>query len=121
MVQKQDTRYSQDVVISQSFAATKGSRTEYPFQVTMPRYMPARMNGGIVYSLKAVANVKGRPDVTHEVNPSILPAPPQVIMTAPVNPLVTVQCPYHGGMITLAPGMSKCPSCGAPLMMPGKD
>ncbi len=117
-VQKKDTRYSQDVIVSQPFAATKGSRTEYPFEVTMPRYMASRMDGGIIYSLKAVANVKGRPDVTREVNPSVLPPPPTVIMTAPVNPVITVKCPYHGGMVTLAPGMANCPSCGAPLTMP---
>jgi len=114
-VEKKDTRYSQDVIVSQPFSATKGSRTEYPFEVTMPRYMPARANGAIIYSLKAVADVKGRPDVTKEINPSILPAPPQVIVNAPANPVITVRCAFHGGMITLAPGMTACPSCGAPL------
>ncbi len=117
-VEKKDTRYSQNVVVSQPFNATKGSRTEYPFEVTMPRYMPARGNGAIVYSLKAVANVKGRPDVTKEVNPSVLPAPPQVIVNAPANPIITVRCMFHGGMITLGPGMTTCPSCGAPLGEP---
>lgn len=118
-VEKKDTRYSQNVVISQAFAASKGSRAEYPFEVTMPRYAPSRSNGGILYSLKAVANVKGRPDVTKEVTPSILPAPAQVTMVAPANPIITMKCPYHGGLITLAPGMSSCPSCGAPLVTPG--
>ncbi len=117
-VEKKDTRYSQNVIVSQPFAATKGSRAEYPFEVTMPRYVPARGNGAIIYSLKAVANVKGRPDVVKEVSPSVLPAPPQVIVNAPANPVITVKCTYHGGMITLAPGMSNCPSCGAPLTMP---
>ena len=117
-VERRDTRYSQDVIISQSFPATKGSSTEYPFEITMPRYAPARNNGAIIYSLKAVANVKGRPDVTKEVSPSILPAPPQMVVTAPVNPVITIKCAYHGGMVTLAPGMSTCPSCGAPLIMP---
>jgi hypothetical protein len=118
-VDKKDTRYSQDVTISQPFAAAKGSRTEYPFEVTMPRYLSARNNGAIIYSLKAVANVKGRPDVTKEVNPSILPAPPQVVGSAPVNPVITIMCDWHKGMVTLKPGMSTCPSCGAPLTMPG--
>ncbi len=117
-VQKRDTRYSQNVIISQPFAASKGGRAEYPFEVTMPRYMAAHANGAIVYSLKAVANVKGRPDVTKEVNPSVLPAPPQVVVTTPVEPVITVKCTYHGGMVTLKPGMSACPSCGAPLAMP---
>jgi len=118
-VEKMDTRYSQNVVISQAFDALKGNGSEYPFEVTMPRYMPSRGNGAIIYSLKAVANVKGRPDVTREVSPSILPAPPQVVGNAPASPIITIKCAYHGGMITLAPGMSNCPSCGAPLVMPG--
>ena len=117
-VNKKDTRYSLNVIISQPFAAAKGSRAEYPFEVTMPRYMAARNNGAIIYSLKAVANVKGRPDVTKEVNPSVLPSPPQMIVSAPANPIVTVWCTYHKGMITLTPGMSSCPNCHAPLTMP---
>ncbi len=117
-VEKKDTRYSQNVIISQAFSAQKGNGTEYPFEVTMPRYVASRFNGAIIYSLKAVANVKGRPDVTREVSPSILPAPPQMIVNTPVNPIITVKCTYHGGMITLAPGMTNCPSCGAPLSMP---
>ena len=120
-VEKKDTRYSQNVIISQPFAASKGSSVEYPFEVTMPRYAPSRMNGAIIYSLKAVANVKGRPDVTKEINPSILPAPPQAVMTAAplTEPIITIKCSFHGGMVTLKPGMSACPSCGAPLSMPG--
>ena len=118
-VEKRDTRYSQNVIISQPFDSAKGGRVEYPFEVTMPRYVPSRNNGSIIYSLKAVANVKGRPDVTREVAPSVLPAPPQVVAAAPVNPMITIKCTYHGGMVTLKPGMSACPSCGAPLVMPG--
>ncbi len=118
-VEKKDVRYSQNVIVSQPFEAQRAGNVEYPFEVTMPRYAPSRFNGAIIYSLKAVANVKGRPDVTREVNPSILPAPPQVVVSAPVSPIITVKCTYHGGMITLAPGMTNCPSCGAPLSMPG--
>jgi hypothetical protein len=120
-VERKDTRYSQNVVISQPFTASKGGAVEYPFEVTMPRYAPSRMNGQIVYSLKAVAEVKGRPDVVKEVNPNVLPAPPQAVMGAappPTNPIITIKCTFHGGIVTLAPGMSNCPSCGAPLSMP---
>ena len=117
-VEKKDTRYSQNVVISRAFEAQQGSGSEYPFEVTMPRYMPSRGNGAIIYSLKAVANVKGRPDVTREESPSILPAPAQVVVSAPASPIITIKCAYHGGMVTLAPGMTSCPSCGAPLAMP---
>ncbi|MGD0477982.1 MAG: hypothetical protein ABSB29_07445 [Nitrososphaerales archaeon] len=117
---KTDTRYSQDVTISQPFTAAKGDRMEYPFEVTMPRYMPARNNGAIIYSLKAVASVKGRPDVTKEVNPMIIPAPPELVVARTLNPVVTVKCGYCGNSVTLTSGMAKCPSCGAGLTMPGK-
>ena len=117
-VEKKDTRYSQNVIISQAFDAQKGNGSEYPFEVTMPRYVPSRGNGAVIYSLKAVANVKGRPDVIREVNPSILPAPPQAVVSAPANPIIMVKCAYHGGIITLAPGMTNCLTCGAPLTMP---
>jgi len=119
-VEKRDTRYSQNVIISQPFEAQKENSIEYPFEVTMPRYVASRNNGEIIYSLKAVADVKGRPDVTREISPSILPAPPQVVSGAPSNPVITIMCTLHGGMITLAPGMTSCPSCGAPLTMPTK-
>ncbi|MDG7008560.1 MAG: hypothetical protein JRN06_10015 [Nitrososphaerota archaeon] len=43
--EKKDTRYSQNVIISQAFDAQKGNGLEYPFEVTMPRYLPSRGNG----------------------------------------------------------------------------
>ena len=59
------TLHSQDVSISEPFDIAKGEKKDFPFEVTMPMYQPTR--GQITYSLKAVANVKGRPDVTKEV------------------------------------------------------
>ena len=117
-VEKKDTRYSQNVTISQPFNMTKGDRPEFPFEVTMPMYERSRSNGGIIYSLKAVANVKGRPDVTKEVNPMIMPAPPspvQVVERQVVQETIKIMCPYHKGMITLTAGINNCPQCGAPI------
>jgi len=59
------TRYSQDIPISESFDITNGEKKDFPFEVTIPMYQP--MRGQITHSLKAVANVKGRPDVTKEI------------------------------------------------------
>lgn len=115
-VEKKDTRYSQNVTIGQAFTASRGGSVEYPFEVTMPRYLPARGNGAIIYSLRAVADVKGRPDVTHEVTPMVLPTSAQAVASPiPVNPIITVKCTFHGGMVALSPGMANCPNCGAPL------
>ena len=59
------TRYSQDIPISESFDVDNGDKRDFPFMVTIPIYQP--MRGQITYSLKAVANVKGRSDVTKEI------------------------------------------------------
>jgi len=59
------TLYSRDVPIAESFDMANGDKRDLPFEVTIPMYQPTR--GQITYSLKAVANVKGRPDITKEV------------------------------------------------------
>ena len=50
-----------------------GDRRDFPFEVMIPMFSSLRMGGRIRYSLKAVDGVKGRPDVTKEVNPNIWP------------------------------------------------
>jgi predicted Zn-ribbon and HTH transcriptional regulator len=92
--------FSQNIPVSQGFDIGKGESKEIPFEVNV-RMWPAT-DGHIVYHLKAVANVKGRPDVTKEVNPTILPA-------------ARVRCQYCGASFELDPSVSKCPSCGAPV------
>lgn len=114
-VHKTDTRYSQNVTVSQPFAMAKGERKEFPFEVTMPMYIPGRSNGGIVYSLKAVANVKGRPDVVNEINPAIVPSTRQVVEREVVRESIKIMCPFHKGMIELTQGVNNCPQCGAPI------
>ncbi len=57
--------YSQDVPVSESFEVGKGDRSDFPFEVKTPVLSPTR--GTITHSVKAVANVKGRPDVTKEI------------------------------------------------------
>ena len=59
------TLYSQDIPISQSFEMANQDKIDFPFEITIPMYQPTR--GQITYSLKAVANVKGRPDITKEI------------------------------------------------------
>lgn len=69
------TVYSNDVPISESFDMGKGEKKEFPFEVTIPAYQSTKRDGKVSYSLKAVANVKGRPDLTKEVNPTSKPQP----------------------------------------------
>jgi len=59
------TLYSRDVPIAESFDMGSGDKRDFPFEVAIPMYQSTR--GQITYSLKAVANVKGRPDITKEV------------------------------------------------------
>lgn len=57
--------YSQDVSISESFEVGSGDQRDFPFEVKIPVFHPTR--GTVTYSVKAVTNVKGRPDVTKEM------------------------------------------------------
>ena len=63
----------QNVTLAESFDVGSGDKRDFPFEVMIPRYSSSSIGGRIRYSLKAVAGVKGRPDVTKEVNPNILP------------------------------------------------
>ena len=95
-----DYVFSQKIPVSQGFDIGKGERREIPFEVKV-RLWPTTF-GHSVYHLKAVANVKGRPDVTNEVKPTILP-------------VTRVRCQYCRTLFEPNPGVSKCPSCGAPI------
>jgi len=66
------TVYSNDVPLSEPFDIARGEKKDFPFEVMIPMYQPTR--GQITYSLKAVASVKGRPDVTKEAHPTISPS-----------------------------------------------
>lgn len=66
------TVYSRDVPVSEAFDVRKGEKIESPFEATIPVYPSHQHNGKVFYSFKAVANVKGHPDVTEEVHPHAL-------------------------------------------------
>ncbi len=60
------TLYSKDVPISKGpFEMRQGEKREFPFEVEVPVFSPTH-GGSITYCVKAVANVKWRPDVTKE-------------------------------------------------------
>jgi hypothetical protein len=111
----ENIRYSQKVPVSQSFEMVNGSRKEFPFEVTIPMYTPSKPGGNITYSLKAVANVKGRPDVTRSVNPMITPS--TVATRIIEREVIKVPCKYCGALVELTADANKCPSCGAPLKL----
>ena len=121
---KEDTLYSRDVPVSQSFDMKSGDSKDFPFEVTIPMRMPSRFGGAINYSLKGVANVKGRPDVTKSVNPMIVPAamppmaaPGTVVTQVIQREVIKVPCKYCGTLVELTAEVSRCPSCGAPLQL----
>jgi hypothetical protein len=64
---QKDTVYSQDQAISGAFITTVGMSREFPFETVFPNASP-RHRGSLTYSLKAVASVKGRADVTEELS-----------------------------------------------------
>ena len=66
-VNHSETVHSSDEVVSEAFDILVGERKEFPFAVNFPVLWPKHNGGQLHYSLKAVANVLNRPDVTTEI------------------------------------------------------
>jgi hypothetical protein len=58
--------YSKDLPISRAFEATPGYKGDYQFEIIIPRY-ESKHNKPISRTLKAVVNVKGRPDAVSDI------------------------------------------------------
>ena len=110
MEKNENILYSQDVPISQQFDMGNGDKKDFPFEVTIPMYQPTRYGGFVAYSLKAVASVKGRMDVTRDVNPTIVPS--TGVTKIIEKQVIKVPCKYCGTLIELTSGDNKCPTCG---------
>jgi hypothetical protein len=61
-----DVLYSHDFSISESFDVVKGFQRDFPFEIEIPDQLTRKSGGSIDRVIKAVANVKGRPDITYE-------------------------------------------------------
>ena len=59
--------YSKDINIGESFAATMGVKRDFPFEIEIPDY-DATHGGAIWTYVKAVAKLKGRPDLIKNKN-----------------------------------------------------
>ena len=120
MQKKEAVLYSQNVPVSQPFEMHNGDSKDFPFEVTIPMRMSSRYGGAVAYSLKTVANVKGRPDVTKSVSPMVMPATatPGATTTQVIEKeVIKVPCKYCGTLIELTSGVNKCPSCGATIQL----
>ncbi len=73
MEHKTDTLFSNNVRVSGPQDFGEGERS-FPFSAGMPVMKPTRSGGTIQYMLKGVVAVKGRPDITGEVNVGFTPA-----------------------------------------------
>jgi hypothetical protein len=107
-----NTLFSQDVPVSQAFDISEGEQKQFPFEVTIPLYQQSRFDGRVEYSLKAVACVKGRPDVTKDVTPSVVPSTTTTVIQKEV---IKIPCQFCGSLYDFTSGVSKCPNCGAPI------
>ncbi len=121
MQRKEAELFSRNVPISQAFDMDQGGQKDFPFEILIPMRPPAHWGGSVSYSLKAVANVKGRPDVTKTANPMVVaatspqvPAQGQVVIQKEV---IKVPCKYCGNLVELTSGVNKCPSCGASIQI----
>ncbi len=63
------TIYSEDVPVAEAFKIMNGERREFSLKIAVPAFHSYKDQRKIAYSIKAVAFLKGRPDVTAEVHP----------------------------------------------------
>lgn len=67
-----DTYFQKQFQLSGAFEATAGFKRDYPFEIVIPKF-ESRHGRPVSRTLKAVANIKGRPDVTSkEIHPFIV-------------------------------------------------
>jgi hypothetical protein len=71
---RQNALFSRDVQVSGPADFGKGPTQTFPFSVAMPVCRPTRSGGSIENSLKAVVQVKGRPDMTGHTQVAFAPA-----------------------------------------------
>jgi hypothetical protein len=103
--QKKDTKFSHDVRIYGPMDFGNSIRN-FPFNVNIPPFKQAHNDGSIEYSLKGVVAVKGRPDVTGEIDLSF------VKLEQPVSLGVQkVRCEYCQSLMDVS--VDRCPNCGA--------
>jgi hypothetical protein len=107
------TLYSRDVPIFESFEMGVGDKKTFPFEVGLSMFQPTRYGGQVSYSIKAVANVKGRPDVTKEVQPWVKPS--SGVTKIIQKEIIKIPCKFCGALVELTSDVNKCPSCGAPI------
>ncbi len=113
-MRKTDVRFKQDIPVAQGFDASAGDQKQFPVEATVPMFQSTRAGGSITYSLKAVVAVKGRPDLTAEFKPSVMPATVVTQVTQVIQrEVVKVPCKYCGALIEVTSGTNKCPNCGA--------
>lgn len=115
MKEKSDVLYSRNVEISAPFDMAVGENKDFPFELTsgLPYFQPTHYGGRISYAFKAVANVKGRPDVTKEVHPTVRPS--MGVTKIIQKEVIKVTCKYCGTLIDLTAGENKCSNCGATI------
>ena len=109
MQRKKNTLFSRDVRVSGPTDFGSGSRS-FPFTVAMPVYRPTRNGGAVENSVKGVVAVKGRPDVTGELQVGF--APPGLFPSM-MSPPTFAPAPGYG------PGPGYGPAPGYPQMNPG--
>jgi hypothetical protein len=71
---RQNVLFSRDVQVSGPNDFGSGPTQTFPFSVGMPSCRPTRAGGSVENSLKAVVQVKGRPDMTGHTGIAFVPA-----------------------------------------------
>ena len=70
-VDSEYVHYYQDLPISKSVEAAAGSKLDFPFRINIPVQTP-NDPAATVYMIKAVANLKNRPDLSFEIKRNLV-------------------------------------------------
>jgi hypothetical protein len=109
--------HSKDVKISGELHLTEGYKKEFLFKTNIPagaRESYKSVDGSVIWSVKGVLAIKGRPDVTSdivEVQVIKSPVAPTVVKEI-VREVVMIPCAYCGKLMPQTSTL--CQYCGAP-------
>ena len=111
---RQNVLFSRDVQVNGPNDFGAGPTQTFPFSVGMPSCRPTKPGGSIENSLKAVVQVKGRPDLTGSTQVAFVP-PSSMPQPMPGYMPPGYQVPQGYGPPGYNPGYSPNPAYGVPM------
>ncbi|MCP8315892.1 MAG: hypothetical protein H3Z52_03040 [archaeon] len=110
------TLYSTDLKVSEELHLTQGYKKEFSFRINIPasgRESYRSVDGSVIWSVKGVLAIKGRPDATSKtVEVQVIKQLAPTVVKEIVREVVMIPCAYCGKLMPQTSTL--CPYCGAP-------